>query len=416
MTPAKPIHDLAMSGRTVLVVEDSMVQRAHAVSVVTELGAARVLEAAHGLEGLEQLALERRIDLVLSDLEMPQMDGVTFIGELAARGYRPEVVILSSQESAVLQAVQLMAETYGLKVPGVMPKPLDRERLLGILKASPPASPPAPKADPGGARAVPSSEDIRKGLKEGEFICFFQPKITFQGAHFNGVEALVRWRCPGLGLLGPAAFLPQAEAEEELISDLTLAILGFVARQWHGWRKHGLNLEVSVNLSARSLSATDFADRLLQAAERLDLNPKSLVFELTESASVSNLGHSLANLARLRMRGFGLSIDDFGTGFATFEQLERIPFTELKLDRSVVMHLPESERHMIVARRTLEMARDLKLTTVAEGIETLENWQALRSMGCDLGQGYLIARPMPSEQLGEWAARDRTHLRQEAVP
>jgi EAL domain-containing protein (putative c-di-GMP-specific phosphodiesterase class I) len=126
---------------------------------------------------------------------------------------------------------------------------------------------------------------------------------------------------------------------------------------------------------------------------------------------MSNLGQSLANLVRLRMRGFRLSIDDFGTGFATFEQLERIPFTELKIDRSIIQFLPDDPRQVVLVQGMLQMARGLDLATVAEGIETLETWNVLRGYGCDLAQGYLIARPMPGAQIRDWANLDRAHLR-----
>jgi EAL domain-containing protein (putative c-di-GMP-specific phosphodiesterase class I) len=164
-------------------------------------------------------------------------------------------------------------------------------------------------------------------------------------------------------------------------------------------------------VSAGSVSTPNFADLVIAAADRLGLPSLSLVLELTESASVSNLAMALANLARLRMRGFKLSIDDFGTGFATFEQLERIPFTELKLDRSIVQHLPGSGRHLVMAQSLLHLTAGLKLASVAEGIETLEAWTCLRALGCERGQGYLIARPMPGEQLMDWVRKDRAFLR-----
>ena len=408
-----PLPPLPLSGRTVLVVEDSSVQRAHAVATVAELGAARVLEAAEGREGLERLAGHPGIDLVLTDLEMPVMDGITFIGEFAARGFRPQVVVLSSQEPGVIHATGLMAETYGLEVPGVLAKPLRADGLRALLQAHPPRRAGAEPSDPprGALAQAPTPADIAEGVGRGEFICHFQPQVTLQGALFKGVEALVRWRHPSLGLLGPAAFLPQAESSVEVMGRLTLAVLEAAAGQWHGWRRKGLTLEVSVNLSALSISTPGFTDLLVAAAERLDLPAKYLVFELTESASVSDLGHTLANLARLRMKGFKLSIDDFGTGFATFEQVERIPFTELKLDRSIVKHLPGSERHLVVAESLLTLTRGLKLAAVAEGIETLATWTCLRGLGCERGQGYFIARPMPGEQVPDWARLERTHLR-----
>jgi len=355
MGKAPKTSQLPLQGRTVLVVEDSAVQRAHAVDLVTRLGADRVLEGANGVEGLARLAEHSGIDLVLSDLEMPTMDGVRFIGEFAARGYRPELIVLSSHEHSVLRSVRLMAETYGLVVPGVLTKPLVMEALRQLLKTAPLLVP----SVPGPAREDPSLKEIAAGIEAGSFICYFQPQVTFKGALLKGVEALARQRHPEHGVLGPAAFLPQAERDEGVMTALTLQILA----------------------------------------------------EVTESASMSNLGQSLANLARLRIRGFRLSIDDFGTGFATFEQLERIPFTELKIDRSLTQYLPGAERPMIMVRGMLKMAQELELTTVAEGIETLAAWTALRGMGCDLAQGYLVARPMPGEQIRAWAQQDRAHLR-----
>lgn len=403
-----------LTGRTVLVVEDSAVQRAHAVTLVSELGAVEVLEARDGLDGLDQLTRYWAIDLVLTDLEMPQMDGITFISEFAARGFRPQVVVISSQEAAVIHTVGIMAETYGLEVPGILAKPIDGAYLGSLLGACPPLTghPSSGDSAKGFAQQEFSPAEIARGIREEEFFCYFQPQVTFQSALFTGVEALVRWRHPKLGLLGPAAFLPQTEANEALMSDLTMAVLASTAKQWHSWRRRGVNLEVSVNLSARSVSAPGFADLMTLAANRLGLPSRYLVFELTESASVSDLGHTLANLAQLRMRGFRLSIDDFGTGFATFEQVGRIPFTELKLDRSIVQHLPHSEPHVVMAQSLLHLTKGLKLASVAEGIETLEAWTCLRDLGCERGQGYLIARPMPGDQLMDWVRQDLAMFRE----
>jgi len=405
-TPASV--SLPLAGRMVMVVEDSALQRAHLAGLVQELGAPEPLQAADGLQALAHLERAPAIDLILTDLEMPGMDGVTFIGEMASRGYRPELIIVSSQEQNVLRSVRLMAATFGLPVAGFVQKPIFREDLVKVLSGPPFLGRSAPAPAPQGEIGL---DEIRKGLRDGEFVCFFQPQVTFQGAHLKGVEALIRWRHPQAGMLGPGAFLPQAETDTELMSGLTLHVLEFVARQWQGWNTRGLKVEVSVNLSAQSLSEPAFADRLLAKVAELDLPPRFLVFEMTESASVSNLGHTLSNLNRLRMRGFGLSIDDFGTGFATFEQLERIPFTELKVDQSITRGLPGSERHAILARNMIRMAKDLHLTSVAEGIETQAQWDALKALGCDRGQGYFLGRPMPGAQLKDWVLAARSHLK-----
>ena len=411
LSQPSPDPSLPLLGVQVLIVEDSVVQRAHAVTLATELGAARVWEAADGIEGLAILMQAPGIDLVLSDLEMPHMDGVAFIGEMAARGFRPRLVIVSSQETEVLRAVRLMAETYGLLMPGVIAKPLERESLLGLLSGAPVGGPRDSIPEGPAQRSDPSIEEIRRGLGAKEFLCFFQPQLTLKGGLFRGVEALVRWRHPKYGLLGPGAFLPQAEKEEDIILGLTMRVLECVAEAWHAWHRRGLHLDVSINLSAKSLGDPGFADQLLVATRRHELPPKSIVFELTESASVAHIGHGLANLSRLRIWGFKLSIDDFGTGFATFEQLERIPFTELKIDQSITRLLPGAKRQMSMARRMIQLAQDLKLSVVAEGIESLEAWRAVRELGADAGQGYFMARPMPADQIPDWAKQDRSILR-----
>jgi len=304
MDPGRPL-----AGKAVLVVEDSTVQRNHVVSVIWGLGADRVLEAKDGMDAMAQLTHAPGVDLVVTDLDMPRMDGVCFIGELAARGLRPEVVILSAQEPGVLNAVHLMAETWGLRV-AVLAKPVSSPQLLRLLVRPRPAP-----AGRGELTEKASPADIADGLRAGEFLCHFQPQVTLHRALLKGVEALARWARPGRGLQGPGAFLPQIEGSPELMREFTFAILGDAAGSWHSWRRKGLNLELSVNLSARSISCQGFADQLMAEVERLEVPPRSLVFELTESASVSNLGNTLANLARLRMRGFKLSIDDFGTGW-----------------------------------------------------------------------------------------------------
>jgi len=399
-----------LQGRTVLIVEDSPVQRDHAVSLVSSLGAIHVPVACDGLEALACLDRIPEIDLVLTDLEMPNMDGVRFIGEFAGRGYRPELIVISSMDRAVLHSVRLMAETYGLVVPGVLSKPMGEEALRKLFAASATPAFEVPRVSTR-VREEPSLAEISDGLREGAFLCYFQPQVTLRGVSVKGVEALVRWRHPNHGLLGPAAFLPQAETRQEVMSALTQAVLAEVAGHWHLWRQKGLKVSVSVNLSAVSLGMPGFSDELMRTCERLDLPPKAIIFEVTESASVSNLGQCLENLTRLRIRGFRLSIDDFGTGFATFEQLERIPFTELKIDQSLSRNLPQAERNMVLIRGLMQMAQGLGLVTVAEGVETLEAWGALGAMGCELAQGYLIARPMPGDHLLDWVHQDRSHLR-----
>jgi len=225
-----------------------------------------------------------------------------------------------------------------------------------------------------------------------------------------GAEALLRWRHPDHGLLSPTSFLPQLERDPELMSRVTLRVLEQAARQWHAWHAGGLVLDVSLNISALSIGLAGFPDRILDLVTRYCLPPDHLVLEITESASILDLGQTLANLARLRIWGFKLSIDDFGTGYATYQRLERIPFTELKIDISITRELPRSRKQTLLVKNLIQLAKDLDLLVVAEGIETQEGWDTLKRLGCNRGQGYFLSRPMPPSHLCDWANQDRSHL------
>jgi EAL domain-containing protein (putative c-di-GMP-specific phosphodiesterase class I)/CheY-like chemotaxis protein len=397
-------------GRKVLVVEDCRTERAHAVSLIKSMGALEVAEACDGVQALRILDLEPEIDLIFCDLEMPRMDGMELIGQIGARPLTPHLILLSSMATGILESVRHMALSYGFPFAEIIAKPLTGEKIVELF-----ASIPLPDQ----ARSVPlpvpgrgdlTLNEIRRGLDHGEFECFFQPQLAMENARLKGVESLVRWRHPDLGLLSPAAFLPRIEDDFALMCRLTAQILERTARQWHRWNMTGLPLNLSVNFSASSLGSEGFSDQILEFTGRHGFLPENMVLEITESASVINLGQTLANLARLRMRGFQLSLDDFGTGYATYQQLDRIPFTELKVDLSITRELPRSQKQTILTRNVIQLAKDLDLRVVAEGIETQECWDLLKELGCDFGQGYFLARPMPGDLLRNWASRDRSHL------
>lgn len=404
------LHCPCIQDRKVLVIDDSRMARLQLTAMVRKLGPSQVTEAADGVEALGILAEEPDFHLILCDLQMPRMDGVALIGRIAGLGLTPQLVITSGLETGIIETVRHMSLSYGFPCVGVLKKPATLQDLVDLLASQDfsdgmaAAGPRAP-----GHETLPL-QDIRAGMRNQEFECYFQPQVSMQDNRMKGVEALVRWQHPELGLLRPGRFLPQLEESPDAMSELTLQILQNIAAKRAQWQKDGIDPDFSVNLSASSLSTEGFADRIFDAVSAHSLEPEKMVLEVTESASTANLGHSLSNLARLRMRGFRLSIDDFGTGYATYEQLERIPFTELKIDMSVTRELGKSKKHAILAKSLLRLARDLRLHTVAEGIETQEGWNVLKTLGCNCGQGYFLARPMPAGQLPEWSRQERPHL------
>ena len=188
------------------------------------------------------------------------------------------------------------------------------------------------------------------------------------------------------------------------MDDLTWLILRKTANALTRWQAAGFDGTVAVNLSIKSLSSPDLCERVSRIVDEQRLDPRCFMLEVTESAATSDLARVLENLARLRVRGFGLSIDDFGTGYSSMQQLSRVAFTELKIDRTFVANAAREESARIILSSSLDIARRLGLTAVAEGVETQGEWDLLSKLGCELAQGYWIARPMEAETLPGWIA------------
>ncbi len=263
-----------------------------------------------------------------------------------------------------------------------------------------------PKAGPGAARLAARTftlQEMEAGLERGEFEPFFQPAIDMASGRVTRAEALARWRHPQEGLVGPGVFIPVLETNARLDA-LTFLMLGKAAAACFAWREAGLPLSVSVNLSLASLSDTSLADRITGAVRACGLDPRHMVLEITETAAMTEVAPALENLARLRMRGFGLAIDDYGTGYSSLRQLTRVAFTELKIDRSFVTGCAESPLSRAIVESSVQMARRLEIECVAEGVESGADWNALREMGCDAAQGYYIARPLHAAAFAEFCA------------
>ncbi|KAB7770154.1 EAL domain-containing response regulator [Xanthomonas maliensis] len=393
----------------VLVVDDSAVQREHAMALCRQLGAAAVDGASDGLAALDWLAHASAPSLMLIDLEMPGMDGVQLLDALARGQQSVPVIVVSQRGSALIDAVTQLGRSAGLRVLGGLEKPLTLQELATALNCVPGTAPSEPAPPPVAISALLSSggaaaSRLDRAMRRGEIRVAYQPKLDLRDGRLRGVEALARWRRPQGDMIGPDRFIPLAE-REGLIHALTQQVVDKAIKQLVDWRGEGLHLTLALNLSPTLLGEADFLEQLCGKLAEHGLTPADLVLELTESALVEP-ANALSMLARLRLHGFGLSIDDYGTGFSSLQRLASIPFTELKLDRSFVHAAHRSRSQRTVLESTLELAHRLELTAVAEGVETPDDWRLLRDLGCDLAQGYLMASPMPGPMLSDWW---RTH-------
>lgn len=332
------------------------------------------------------------------DLIMPEMDGVEVLRLLAERRCEAMVVITSGVGSRVLDAARRTAAESGLRIAGVLGKPFTMDEVKAFLarRSGPVPKPRVPVRD----QAEPTEEELRSGLDHGELVLAFQPKVRCEDGALAGFEALVRWDHGGT-IIYPDRFIPLAE-RTGLIDQLTEVVLRDAVR-WLATHFTDAQLAMSVNISARSLSAHELGDRIFDECRAHGLDPARLILEVTESSAMQDPLRSLELLTRLRVRGFHLSIDDFGTGFSSMVQLVRLPFSEVKVDKSFVMELGRSQESRAVVRSIVDLAASLGLRSTAEGVEDAEALAYLREVGCTLAQGYFIARPMFSEAALAWA-------------
>jgi EAL domain-containing protein (putative c-di-GMP-specific phosphodiesterase class I)/CheY-like chemotaxis protein len=413
-TPPLATIDVAApqwAGRRVLVVEDSVVQRGYLVGLLRQLGFGEIMEAGDGNEAmrvLENLQGDPMF-LVLTDLEMPGMDGIELTCQLRERHLTENLIVVSARDPRLLEIIENMGcEDTSIGLLGTLLKPVELVPLTQLLARagrSCAAAPASPQVAPA------TLDELAQALERNEFLPYFQPKVAMHSGQLKGVEALARWAHPQRGVLAPPHFIDTLEGSP-LMAEFTLAIVGQVLRRMQGWTEAGLPpLTVSVNLSADNLSDRGFIERLTALVMASGVAPAALIWEVTETSVMRQLSQSLTNMGRLRLMGFGLAMDDFGIGYSSMQQFARCPFTELKIDRAFVNGASQWPNRHVVLKSALELGQRLGVATVAEGVETVEDWKLLRDLGCDLAQGYLLARPMPAEDLVAWIRQDRRRLR-----
>jgi EAL domain-containing protein (putative c-di-GMP-specific phosphodiesterase class I) len=243
-------------------------------------------------------------------------------------------------------------------------------------------------------------DGFERALINGRLRMVYQPKVSLVDGRLRRVEALVRWDDPELGAISPSKFVPLAE-KHGLIDQLTHWGLRTTLRQWLSWREEGLDTCLAFNISALSLDHLDFPDLVERMCTALEVPTDRLVLELTEGAT-QPLVKLMDTLTRFRIKGIGLAIDDFGVGYSTLMQLRQLPFTELKIDRFFVDDAPTSKDSELIVKSIIDLAHGLGLTVTAEGIETAEQMILLRDLGCDVAQGFFVARPLEPDKVQDW--------------
>lgn len=330
--------------------------------------------------------------LIVLDLQMPGTDGIELLRFLGRQAVKAPVLISSGMDSRVLTSAEQFARSVGLTVAGVMQKPImlgDLEALLERYRV---------------ATASIELNELARSIDRGQLVLHYQPKAHREAGSWRiaAVEALLRWNHPDLGLVYPDRFIPLAE-ENSLIAAMTDWVLQEGIRQVGDWQAQGLELSLAVNMSPRLVTDLEFPDRLSELVRQHRIDNRRLVLEITETAALEDPTRTMDILTRLRVKGFGLALDDFGTGYSSLTQLYRMPFNELKIDKSLGMELHTSREAQTMVRSLVDLAHNLGLKVCTEGVETRKALELLEGVGCDYVQGYYLGRPMAAAAIPEHA-------------
>ncbi|MEH0389016.1 EAL domain-containing protein [Vibrio mimicus] len=381
-----------------MIVEDDRIQATSLKLKLRHLGLDEVILAENGFAALE-LCNKVGIDLIFCDIRMPQMDGISLLSQLGEHFPKLGVIILSAVDDAILELTRNMCSLAGFPFVDSLSKPYQMEELQRVIERfQEQARTEISFKQP----IVLTGEEVEQAFIHDHIFNYYQPQFDFRSGAIVGVEALVRYEHPTYGMLSPAVFLPLIEQcglhEKLFLTVLEKAVSALASID--------ADLQLSVNISQCNLQQS-ICDPILAICDKHGFAASKLTLEMTEHEVYNGTTTSLANLARLRMYGVGLSIDDFGTGYASLGQLAKLPFTELKIDRSFVHDLATNYKHQQLTNMCLLLAQSLGLHCVVEGVENEETWQYLRNLGVDTCQGYYAAKPMPIAQLSELYTKNR---------
>lgn len=347
--------------------------------------------------GIDALAIMQNYQpqLLLCDLNMPQMDGISFLGHLAEQQFSGQIIITSALGAEVLNSVNKMCKNYGLNLLGTLVKPTHLDQLKQLLTLATNDLKPANLSLP--LLQDIKEQDIIDALQADYLTPYYQPIVNLKTGEWVASEALIRFIHPDHGIVPAIKFIKLLAT---LGKDAQLALL--IINHIIGHQTILGGRKVAVNISANTLVERSFINTVLSLHYQHPQLHHWLYFELTESDIFESAGQALEAAARLGMHGFNLSIDDFGTGYSSLKQLDILPFKSLKLDISFIQAMPTNYTAKVIIETCLLLAQRLNLTAIAEGVEDITLWLKLQKMDCELAQGYFISPPLPVSQIPIW--------------
>jgi EAL domain-containing protein (putative c-di-GMP-specific phosphodiesterase class I)/AmiR/NasT family two-component response regulator len=348
-------------------------------------------------------------DAIVLDLHLGASDGIEQLRFLSQQGFGGSLALISGFDARVLASARQVGESLGLTIVADVLKPIRVAQMREILElleqlwlstANERSIKPAEPAAAAAAQMTPAG--IAEAIDAGQMELYLQPIVAAVDQVVTRFEALIRWRHPQVGLIAPDRFIPIAEQDEGVIDRLTMWVVETALGQHRQLATLGCPVPVSVNISGVNLHMLDFPDRVVALVQQHGIGLDGLCFEITETVAMRSARKMTDILTRLRLKGFALALDDFGTGYSTLKVLREMPFSEIKIDKSFVSDALVSQDSFAIVRSVIELAHNLGLGTVAEGVESEDIANLLRQLGADGLQGYHFSRPMPLGKTLEW--------------
>lgn len=370
-------------------------------SEVVELAGLKAQAFTRANQFFEQVKEFEDDSILVLDLHMPEMDGIEVMRRLAQIPNPPSLILISGSDAGVLSSAEKLCRAHGLEILASMRKPVSLDYFKALLEQHIPISSKSVLQGALGLNSEFSISELQKAIRDEQMVLHFQPQHELASGELHGVEALVRWPHPVLGMVKLDKIIPFAE-KHGLIGEITQWVIDRAVNQQLQWQQAGFELTVSVNISAVDITSLVLPEQLVELLEDNKLDPTYFTLEITESALLGELVTSLDTLTRLRLKGFGLSIDDFGIGYSSLTQLHRVPFTELKIDRSFVSGMTEDDEARAIVKTCIMLGHELNMRVVAEGVETELHYALLKDMGCDIAQGYFLSKPLSAEEMTKY--------------
>lgn len=334
-------------------------------------------------------------DFIMLDLMMPGTDGVELLRLLADHVKDAKLCLMSGSDSRVLNGARRLGSAHGLNVIGALEKPLDIAALRALF------------GQIAGGPAAGAVTDLAHAIANGQIELHYQPVVEIATRRVKGAEALARWAHPSRGLLMPDMFLEQV-VQDGLMQTLTDFVIDTSVKQMAKWHEAGENLILSINVTASTLLDLTLPDRIADLCAKHKAPTNKLILEVTETEAMKDVTRTMDVLLRMRLRNIGVAVDDFGTGHSSLRELQRMPFSEMKIDKSFVLDMATNKDCAVIVNSIIDLGHNLGIKVIAEGVEDIRVWRMLADKGCDYAQGYYASKALPAPSFDKWLKEWRT--------